>query len=979
MSIRRQHLVTLCGLCVACLLTVTAGAADDAAVEHFRTAVAPVLAAKCVSCHRPDNLKGGLDLTTRATVLKGGEGGVALTAGQPDASPLYTRSISANNERPEMPAKGDPLTKAEAEQLKAWITAGAPWPESIVLKEKAKADASFWSFQPLAKVEPPNVTDAPARWSTHPIDRFILTELRAHQLTPNASADPATFIRRATYDLWGLPPTPAAIAEFAQTCAAERATDPLAPEIPEKACAALIDRLLDSPHYGEHWGRHWLDVIRFGESRGYERNEIITNLWPFRDYVIDSFNADKPFDRFVLEHLAGDVIGRDQPVVEIGSAFLVAGPYDDVGNQDAAAAAQIRADQMDEMIRASSEAFLGLTLGCARCHDHKFDPLTTRDYYALYSTFAGTVHGPREVSTAEARTAREQRLQPLQAARVALVEQRDALQKAQAERAQASEPELAKTWTRPRASRYATEETFEPVDAKFVRLTVTGNDGPNPQGTNYRLDEFEVWTDEATPRNVALAAAGAVATGSAREAKDFAGAYAPALAIDGKFGERFHSSSPEFLVTLAKPERIRRVLFSSDRTKALPEDSPITIFVGEYRLEVSIDGERWTSVATSADRQPKTEALKQVRLTQHVNTPKTTARLKELSQEIARLDREIAAVPALPVWWVGTHRAAPGPFQVYVGGNPQRPGDKVVPSSLEVLSELPSAYQLDPGTADEGARRAAFARWLTAADNPLTPRVLANRIWHYHFGTGIVSTPSDFGFMGARPSHPAMLDWLAGELLSQGWKLKPLHRLIMTSQTYRQSAVYREAAAQVDAESRLLWRFPPRRLSAEEVRDTLLSVAGKLNPQRGGPGFRLYEYQQDNVATYVPLNVHGPETYRRSVYHHNARAARVDVMTDFDCPDPAFADPSRAATTTPLQALTLMNHRFAYDMTQALTERLQREASDPAGQIRHAFQLSFARDPSPEEFTASEALVRQHGLRAFCRALLNSNELIYLN
>jgi hypothetical protein len=274
----------------------------------------------------------------------------------------------------------------------------------------------------------------------------------------------------------------------------------------------------------------------------------------------------------------------------------------------------------------------------------------------------------------------------------------------------------------------------------------------------------------------------------------------------------------------------------------------------------------------------------------------------------------------------------------------------------------------------------AFARWLTAADNPLTPRVLANRVWHYHFGTGLVATPSDFGYMGARPSHPELLDWLAGELQRGGWKLKPLHRLLMTSHAYRQSAAERPEAARVDAEARLLWRFPPRRLSAEEIRDTLLSVAGKLDPRRGGPGFRLYEYQQDNVATYVPLNVHGPETYRRSIYHHNARAARVDVMTDFDCPDPAFADPRRAATTTPLQALTMMNHRFSYDMAQSLAERLQREAAnDPAGQVRRAFALCYARAPDDVEVTAGAEVIGQFGLRAFCRALLNTNELIHLN
>jgi hypothetical protein len=258
--------------------------------------------------------------------------------------------------------------------------------------------------------------------------------------------------------------------------------------------------------------------------------------------------------------------------------------------------------------------------------------------------------------------------------------------------------------------------------------------------------------------------------------------------------------------------------------------------------------------------------------------------------------------------------------------------------------------------------------------------VLANRIWHYHFGTGIVDTPSDFGFMGGRPTHPELLYWLATKLMSEGWRLKPLHKLLMTSQTYQQSSVFKPEAARIDGDARYLWRFPPRRMQAEEIRDTILSVAGKLDLKMGGPGFRLYEYQQDNVATYVPLDVHGPDTYRRAVYHHNARAARVDILADFDIPDPAFAEPRRASTTTPLQALTLMNHRFAFDMANFFNQRVVTESNstDPATQIKVAFNLALGRNPSEEELARAMALTKNHGLRACCRALLNSNEMINL-
>jgi len=350
-----------------------------------------------------------------------------------------------------------------------------------------------------------------------------------------------------------------------------------------------------------------------------------------------------------------------------------------------------------------------------------------------------------------------------------------------------------------------------------------------------------------------------------------------------------------------------------------------------------------------------------------------------IDRELADVNRRIAAVPTLSDWWVGTFRQPAGPFHIFIGGSPQRRGDPVTAGSLSTLSRVAKGYRL-PASAPEGQRRLALAKWIVEKQNPLTPRVLVNRLWHYHFGTGIVATPSDFGFMGGRPSHPMLLDWLARQLHTSGWRLKPLHRLIMLSQTYRQASGYRSAAAKVDGDSRLLWRFPPRRLSGEEIRDTVLEIAGKLNLKEGGPGFRLYRYVQDNVATYIPRDHFGPETFRRAVYHQNARAARIDLMTEFDSPDCAFATPRRTATTTPLQALTLMNHSFTLEMAAALAERLKQDAGlKPSAQVERAFELAFSRSPDKSETTAAVGLIQKYGLRAFCRALLNASELIYLN
>jgi hypothetical protein len=355
-------------------------------------------------------------------------------------------------------------------------------------------------------------------------------------------------------------------------------------------------------------------------------------------------------------------------------------------------------------------------------------------------------------------------------------------------------------------------------------------------------------------------------------------------------------------------------------------------------------------------------------------------RLRQLEQRIADIDRKIAGVPSLPLWWVGQFDQPQGPQHVFLGGDPQKTGDVVVSASLSALDAVAEPYRLSDGAA-EGERRLALAKWIVAEDNPLTARVLANRLWHYHFGTGIVDTPSDFGYMGGKPTHPQLLDWLARQVHDHRWRLKPLHRQIMLSQTYRQSAAYRAEAASVDADSRYLWRFSPRRLTGGELRDTLLSVAGKLDLRPGGPGFRLYRYMQDNVATYVPLDKPGPDTYRRSIYHQNARASCVDLMTEFDCPDCAMATPRRAATTTPLQALTLMNHSFTLDMARYLAERLRKETGedDTQRQVQRAFALALARAAGDEELAAAVALIDNHGLPAFCRGLLNCSEMIYLD
>lgn len=921
----------------------------------------------CYECHstQASKVKGGLLLDSKAGWSRGGDSGQpAIIPGEPDRS-LLIQAVRHTDPDLAMPPRKPKLPENVQESLVAWVKMGAPDPRDESESKPGRADKSWWSLQPLADPPLPAPVDLPRDWAASPIDRFVYARLTEHGLQPNPPADRLSLLRRVTYDLTGLPPTPEEAEEF------QASADP-------RAYEKLVERLLASPRYGERWGRHWLDVVRFGESRGFERNEIIPNAWPFRDYVIRSFNEDKPFNRFIVEHLAGDTVGRHQPAVEVGAAYLTLGPYDDVGNQDAVAAANIRAATVDEIVSTTGAAFLGLTIGCARCHHHKFDPIPTEDYYRVKAAFDGVSHGARPLVTAEEKQRFDQAMQPLQKRRQQYAEEKTALEKAILERTGAIL--AAQALRRPPPSAHQTEERFAPTQARQVRFTVLSHSGNPKSGVGARLDEFEVWTAEATPRNVALAENGGKVAGAAGNvAKDFDGAYSVDLVNDGKFSARWFVGSPPVLtVTLPQPEWIERIVFSHDRIAQ--SDVPVEGLgpcVTEYEIHVSLDGQHWTQVADSFDRHPFDEALARERKLR-LATSEEQARLAAIDQQLQEVDRAFRQVPPLNLVWAGTFSQPKNPTVVFKGGDPTKPGDAVHPASLAVLEDVAGSYRLTVD-APESERRLALARWMASDQNPLTVRVLANRVWLYHFGAGIVDTPSDFGFLGGQPTHPELLDWLARRLQKTGWRLKPLHREIVLSQAYRQSAAYREEAAGVDKDARWLWRFPPRRLSAEEVRDTLLSIAGRLELTSGGPGFRLYEYKQDNVATYVPLARHGPETYRRAVYHQNARASVVDILADFDLPDNAFAAPRRANTTSPLQALTMLNHAFVLEMAHEWAGRVrQRAGTDPAVQIREAYRSLYQRPPTEQEWPAALALTRTHGLPTLCRALLNSNELLYL-
>jgi len=935
------------------LLAATQSWPQDAALESRATAL---IGRRCLSCHDAATKTAGLDLTRRQTALAGGKSGPALAPGSVENS-LAARKIAAG----QMPV-GAPLPEAEREIIFDWIRKGAPWSTPIAAARK-RAGPDWWSLQPLGAMEPPALKDGDAEWSRSAIDRFLFAELRKKGLHPSPPADRRTWIRRATFDLTGLPPSPAEVEAFVND------PDPAAYE-------HLIDRLLASPRYGERWGRHWLDVVRFGESDGYEKNILRDRAWPYRDYVIRSFNQDKPFNRMILEQLAADQIAPGDPEVEVATGFLVAGPHDTVKIQNIEGELQKRADDLDDILSNTAAAFLGLTVNCARCHDHKFDPIQQADYYRLQAVFAGVEHAERDLAGAEEKERIRAMAEPLKRELATINARMAALRKEGEPLVERRSAEIAGRY-RSAVDPKGTEEKFDPARARYVRMTITETLRRSPPA----LDELEIWTAGPAPANVALASRGAKATArSTRSTGTAAEAYNAANVIDGSYDKAWisaESGAGQITIELPRVETVARVFWSRDRQGGFQGRFLSSVPTG-YVIEGSLDGTGWKKLASSEGRLPYGEQERNEFFLLQVFSPETRAEWGALSSRKGELEKRIEALPKPRLAYIGRFEQPSEPTHLLKRGNPTSKGEVIAPASLSTLSRMLPGFELD-AAAPEGRRRLALARWIVDDRNALTPRVLANRVWQYHFGTGLVATPSDFGFNGERPSHPELLDWLARRLQQLDWKLKPFHRELMLSAAYRQSAAANPEGLAADAGDRLLWRFPPRRLEAEELRDAVLAVSGKLDLKMGGPGFRLYNYTVDNVATYLPADTFPPETWRRAVYQQSARSVKDDMLSSFDCPDSSLAEPRRVVTITPLQALTLLNSRFMLDQSRFLAGRLKREAgSRPAAQIDLAFRLAFGRAPRPQETSAALELIRAQGLFIFTRALLNANEFIYV-
>ena len=854
----------------------TANAEDGA--EFFLQKIRPIFSSRCQGCHN-DTLKfSGLSLDSAAGLRAGGLHGPVVAAGNPLASRLYRRV--AHLEKPVMPMQGDALTGDEAALVKRWIEMGAPWPEDAAAQDAEKAkqgrvaalkkledrrvvtekDREWWAFRRPVRAPAPAVKNTALIWN--PVDAFVVAALEAKGLHPAPLASRRTLIRRVYFDLIGLPPRPEDVEAFVK--------DPS-----QDAFRKLIDKLLDSQHYGERWGRHWLDVARYADSDGYEYDALRPNSWRYRDYVIRAFNRDKPYDRFIREQLAGDELpGRDyDSLTALG--FCRNGPF--IGDMVLMQNELTRSDELDDLVTGTSAAFLGLTVGCARCHDHKFDPIPQKDYYRMVAVFSPSVR------------------KDLPLAPPSLVDQ------------------------------YETK--VRDIDAKIEPIRAAA--GALEKPTHDRL-------------------------------------------LQAKYEK------------LPEPVRIALGTDAAKRTEAQKlqaEQVAYSVKVGEAEVLPELP-------------------------------PEIRKKVEALNSSIAELE---SSKPApLPAVQAVTDPGPDAPASYFLHrGSVLSKGSPMAPGAVTVLNPPGADMEAPKPAADAKTtgRRLALANWIASDQNPLTARVMVNRIWQHHFGRGLVGTPNDFGHMGEQPSHPELLDWLATEFIRQGWSLKAMHRLILSSRTYQQASAFDSPEnMKIDPEDRELWHMPLQRIEGEIIRDSLLAVSGALNLKMGAPGvFPEVDSEILKGSAYQrwPVTKDGPEAWRRSVYVTEMRTITAPILDLFDPPEKVGSCARRNVTTIAPQALQLLNDKFVAGQSEILSSRVRDEAGrDRTAQIARAFYLALSRPPATREVAASvdfltrqEEYHRRHNrvlmergvdpaeigspeqaaLVDFCHSLFNLNEFIYVN
>jgi hypothetical protein len=964
--------------------------------ELFARKIAPLLEDRCLRCHGGKVHKAGLSLATEDSAREGGDSGPAIVPGKPRESLLLDMVCG---DKPKMPQGGPRLTAGEVALLRRWIERGAVWPRGLVLRPRRFDGETWWSLKLLSRPRVPHVKQA--GWVRTPVDAFVLDRLEREGMTPQREADRRTLIRRLYFDLLGLPPTPEQVEAFV----ADRSPT---------AYERLVDRLLSSPHYGERWARHWLDVVHYGDTHGYDKDKVRPNAWPYRDYVVRAFNEDRPYERLVREQLAGDVFYPNTADGTRALGFLAAGPWDFVGQVELREGtldkAITRNLDRDDMVATVMNTFTGLTVQCARCHDHKFDPIPQEDYYRLQAVFAGVDRADRPFDPDPATGRQRAGLMRRQAELLArqrktseAIRRRAGAELATVERriAEISRPrgeqrpefgyhsgiearQDVSKWVQVDLGRpvaietivyVGCHDTFNGIGAGFgfpVRYRIDISDDPAFGKFVTVLDQSagDVPNPGVKPQRVAIGTRRAryvrvTATKLAARANDYIFALAELMVLTPQGKNAAAGAAVTALDSIEAPPR--------------------------WRKQNLVDG--YYYVGGTADH-----AAELVRLTERRRALLDRATPPELRRELADVERglretagRLAGLPAQEM----VHAAAtdflaagsfiptkgkPRPIYLLRRGSEKDPVREVGPGTVTCVSGLEARFAID-GDRPESERRAALARWIVDRRNPLTWRSIVNRVWHYHFGRGLVDTPNDFGRMGNRPTHPELLDWLAVEFRDRGQSIKVLHQLIVTSATYRQASVHREAYARLDGGNRLLWRMNRRRLDAEALRDTVLMISGKLDQRLYGPGFRPFGFKDDHSPHYK-YDEHDPDdpaTLRRSIYRFLVRSVPDPFMETLDCADPSLRVEKRNQTLTALQALALLNNKFMVRMASRLAERLTTMGPDLPGQITAAYRLALGRAPSAEELEVLTVYARSHGLANCCRLILNLNEVSFVD
>lgn len=892
----------------------------------FRRDVWPILEKNCLDCHGSVEAESEFRVDLEKTLIGGGGSEIpSVVAGDPIDSYLI-EVLRETDDEYRMPQDADPLHESQIALLEKWIEQGAVLPEDMEAATKPSG-SDFWSLQPVVRHAPPEIEGAPT-----PIDAFLLDKLTERDLSYNPEADARSLIRRTAIILTGLPPTPEAIAKFSKAHAKN----------PKAAFGQLVDELLESPRFGERWAQHWLDVIRWAETHGSEANLYRKNAWMYRDYVVDSFNNDLPYNDFIREQLAGDQLG-----VGVATGFLVAGPHvpaATVGREESAIR-QARADRLDEIAQTVGASMIGLTVSCARCHNHKFDPISIGDYYSLTSVFQGVEFGGRYAESDSS--------DPIQVRGRELEEEIDR-KRDELRHTVGSWQEDWEGWG---------EFHFPEVEAQSIRITFDAK--------AISLDELELFGSADPDRNLALHSAGAIAlspeanTKSGGESTYINDGEYSTMMWKGQTSEE-DASKPNITFKLPERSRINRLTLSSNRqyffeTDYLSVTKPHSL--KKFTVEILNSAGEWVPVASTAG------AMKTLK-----SKPENVAQAAQLKATIDRLLTE-GPQPS----FVGRF-IEPAVGRIFHRGSPESPRDEVPPAGIEVLN---GDLGLDSDT-PEAERRLKFADWLADPEHPLTARVIVNRVWHHIFGAGIVTTPADFGVAGAPPSHPELLDWLAAEFVdpqsgeAEAWSIKDLIRSMLMTDAFVQSSAPKKVGLAQDASAMYLWRYPPRRIEAEVLRDGILQASGKLDPRVGGKSYRIHNVKK-TYSQWEVLNNHGEETWRRLLYQERMRRVDDRNFTAFDFPDCGQVRAKRPVSTTPLQALNLMNSEFSVEQAGFIAERAAAEAG---GGNREAterlFELVLGRKPDAEELRLCLEVVDEAGLQVVSRTLLNANEFAFL-